>query len=67
MGKFNYCQACQNDKFGVKTRLPVEHTCGLSYEERKADKKEFDSVLSEQFKDKCLEYLNTNNANRSTK
>ena len=24
----NHCKACHNQKFGVKTRLPVPHTCG---------------------------------------
>jgi hypothetical protein len=25
----NFCQACSFARYGVKTRLPIEHTCGL--------------------------------------
>jgi hypothetical protein len=28
MNKRNYCQACTNDKFGIKTRVAALHTCG---------------------------------------
>lgn len=28
MSKRNFCQACSNEKFGVKSRIAVEHTCG---------------------------------------
>lgn len=27
MNRRNFCKACSNAKFGVKTRLAVEHTC----------------------------------------
>lgn len=37
MARISYCQACHNNKFGVKTRRAVEHTCGLSYEERQRE------------------------------
>lgn len=28
MKRKNFCKACSNEKFGVKTRVAVEHTCG---------------------------------------
>ena len=27
MSKIAFCQACSNEKFGVKTRMAIEHTC----------------------------------------
>ncbi len=33
MKRVNICRACVNLRNGVKTRLPVQHTCGRSYEE----------------------------------
>lgn len=32
-GKKNFCQACHNLEFGVKTRKSVDHTCGKSTKE----------------------------------
>ncbi len=29
----NFCQACSFLRYGVKTRIAIEHTCGLSPEQ----------------------------------
>lgn len=34
MSKKHYCQACSNERFGVKTRLPIEHTCERGNEDK---------------------------------
>lgn len=31
----NFCQACSNKKFGVKTRKHVWHTCGIDDDKTK--------------------------------
>jgi hypothetical protein len=28
MSNHHYCQACTNEKFGIRTRVYVAHTCG---------------------------------------
>lgn len=28
MSRISFCQACSNEKHGVKTRKHIEHTCG---------------------------------------
>lgn len=32
-GKKNFCRACYNLEFGIKTRKSVDHTCGKSVKE----------------------------------
>lgn len=37
MTRISFCKACYNIKHGIKTRLPVPHTCvrSIEYEKRK--------------------------------
>lgn len=38
MGR-NHCQACSNERFGVFTRKPIHHTCGLDWRGREDRKR----------------------------
>lgn len=66
MGRINFCGACTNLKFGVKTRIKVDHTCGKTHGEILEELKNIDEQTeTERFLqiktwcDKCGQFLET--------
>jgi len=48
------CRACTNEKFGVKTRIAVEHTCG------KENQKEHETVHGNEAEKRVCKKCNVN-------
>lgn len=51
MSRINHCTACNNEKYGVKTRVAVPHTCGKEFDAKrplhinlKSEKKEIEQL-----------------------